>query len=104
MLMFHFDIIGSGQQLRQDDPSALKEIINLVKAKMQGIDATTMNSRTRFMIEALTNLKNNKIKPTADGAIDNYSNLKKFLAGLKKRSGKFIFLSLMIFLLIVLLF
>lgn len=39
------------------------------------------------MIEALTNLKNNKIKPTADGAIDNYSQLKKFLAGLRKTSG-----------------
>lgn len=45
------------------------------------------SSRTRFMIEALTNLKNNKIKPTADGAVDNYSQLKKFLSGLKKRSG-----------------
>ena len=41
------------------------------------------------MVEALTNLKNNKIKATGDGAIDNYSNLKKFLAGLKKRSGSF---------------
>lgn len=39
------------------------------------------------MIEALTNLKNNKIKPTADGAIDNYSNLKKFLTSLRKRSA-----------------
>lgn len=39
------------------------------------------------MIDSLTNLKNNKIKVTGDGAIDNYSNLKKFLAGLKKRSG-----------------
>ena len=39
------------------------------------------------MVEALTNLKNNKIKATGDGLIDNYSNLKKFLAGLKKRSG-----------------
>lgn len=39
------------------------------------------------MIEALTNLKNNKIKPTADGAIDNYSQLKKFLTSLRKTSG-----------------
>jgi nucleolar MIF4G domain-containing protein 1 len=37
------------------------------------------------MIESLTNLKNNKIKPNADGAIDNYSNLKKYLVGLNKR-------------------
>lgn len=39
------------------------------------------------MIDALTNLKNNKIKQDANGAVDNYTNLKKFIAGLKKRSG-----------------
>lgn len=39
------------------------------------------------MIDALTNLKNNKIKPDANGAVDNYSHLKKFISGLKKRSG-----------------
>ncbi|GAA5875690.1 hypothetical protein JCM8547_007042 [Rhodosporidiobolus lusitaniae] len=73
-----------GQSLRQDDPSALKEIITLVKQKQQGVDPATMNSRTRFMIESLTNLKNNKIKPNADGAVDYYSNLKKYLVGLNK--------------------
>ncbi|KAK4703862.1 nucleolar MIF4G domain-containing protein 1, partial [Phenoliferia sp. Uapishka_3] len=78
----------SGQQLRQDDPGALKEIITLVKQKTQ---STEMNLRTRFMIESLTNLKNNKIKPTGDGAIDNYSGLKKYLSGLK-RHGKSLFL------------
>ncbi|GAA5933268.1 hypothetical protein JCM10213_001236 [Rhodosporidiobolus nylandii] len=74
-----------GQSLRQDDPSALKEIITLVKQKMQGIDQSSMNSRTRFMVDSLTNLKNNKVKPNADGAVDNYSNLKKYLQGLNKK-------------------
>lgn len=36
--------LGCGQQLRQDDPSALKEIIGLVKAKMTGLDPSTMKS------------------------------------------------------------
>jgi hypothetical protein len=100
-------IAGSGQQLRQDDPSALKEIIGLVKQKMQGVDPSSMkfvsvrlhafphvlisrfaSSRTRFMLDALTNLKNNKTKPDANGAVDNYGSLKKFLSGLKKRSGR----------------
>ncbi|BGO92639.1 hypothetical protein NBRC10512_005865 [Rhodotorula toruloides] len=75
-----------GQQLRSDDPSALKDIISLVKQKMQGVDPASMNSRTRFMVEQLTNLKNNKFKqPGADGAVDNYSQLKKFLVGLNKK-------------------
>lgn len=42
------------------------------------------------MIDSLTNLKNNKIKPDANGAIDHYSNLRKFLVGLKKRSGQYL--------------
>lgn len=58
-------------------------------------DLLSLSSRTRFMIESLTNLKNNKIKPNADGAVDNYSNLKKYLVGLNKRraSGSFTSLS-----------
>lgn len=43
------------------------------------------------MLDALTNLKNNKIKPDANGAVDNYSNLKKFLSGLKKGSGTLLY-------------
>lgn len=39
------------------------------------------------MVESLTNLKNNKIKPTASGAVDNYSSLKKFLSSLKNKSA-----------------
>lgn len=39
------------------------------------------------MIDSLTNLKNNKIKPNAEGAVDNYSSLKKFLSSLRKKSG-----------------
>lgn len=44
------------------------------------------------MIEQLTNLKNNKLpKLGADGAIDNYSGLKKYLVSLNKKraSGEF---------------
>lgn len=43
------------------------------------------------MIDALTNLKNNKIKPDANGAVDNYSGLKKYISSLKKRSGTLTF-------------
>lgn len=38
------------------------------------------------MIEQLTNLKNNKLKqPGADGAVDHYSGLRKYLSGLNKK-------------------
>jgi nucleolar MIF4G domain-containing protein 1 len=54
-------------------------------------DLTTRSSRTRFMIETLTNLKNNKLKK---GAMENQGGeaverMKKFLLGLsKKRHGR----------------
>lgn len=46
------------------------------------------------MVEALTNLKNNKTgvgKQDANGSagVDQYAGLKKFLKGLKGRSGEF---------------
>ncbi|KAH9994867.1 hypothetical protein BJV77DRAFT_1059843 [Russula vinacea] len=68
---------NSGQQLRQDDPSALKDIIQIVQSK---------TSRTRFMLETLINLKNNKIKRATAQQVrgDTAERLKKFLTGLGK--------------------
>ncbi|KAG8954229.1 suppressor of glycerol defect [Tulasnella sp. 424] len=50
-----------GVRLRQDDPTALKEIVQLVQTKVAGQDRSAQSSRTRFMLETLTNLKNNKL-------------------------------------------
>ncbi|EDR08399.1 uncharacterized protein LACBIDRAFT_297002 [Laccaria bicolor S238N-H82] len=76
---------NSGQQLRQDDPSALKDIIQIVQNKVSGT-SDGLSSRTRFMIETLTNLKNNKLKRNltqnqGGAAVDR---MKKFLSGLGK--------------------
>ncbi|KAF8591084.1 ARM repeat-containing protein [Ramaria rubella] len=78
---------NSGQQLRQDDPSALKDIVDIVHKKMSGKVQSTISSRTQFMIETLTNLKNNKIKRVAgqDGHSESTERLKKFLSGLSKK-------------------
>ncbi|KAF8843775.1 ARM repeat-containing protein [Paxillus ammoniavirescens] len=77
---------NSGQQLRQDDPSALKDIVALAQSSIakKGDDLST---RTKFMIETLTNLKNNKIKKSAtqhQGG-DAVERMKKFLTGLGKK-------------------
>ncbi|KAG2367906.1 armadillo-type protein [Suillus spraguei] len=78
---------SSGQQLRQDDPMALKDIVTLAQSRATG-QANTMSSRTRFMTETLNNLKNNKIKKTAatqhQGG-DAVGRMKKFLSGLGKK-------------------
>ncbi|KAH9935250.1 hypothetical protein B0H21DRAFT_780860 [Amylocystis lapponica] len=68
-----------GTQLRQDDPSALKSIIDIVHTKIP--------SQANALRYDLDELKNNKLKrntgPTAGG--DAVDRLKKFLAGLSKK-------------------
>ncbi|OJT11465.1 Suppressor of glycerol defect protein 1 [Trametes pubescens] len=77
---------NSGQQLRQDDPTALKSIIQVVHTKLPP-DASALSSRTRFMIETLSNLKNNKVKKAAGQSAGNEAvdRMKKFLSGLSKK-------------------
>ncbi|KAG6910848.1 hypothetical protein DXG01_007164 [Tephrocybe rancida] len=77
---------NSGQQLRQDDPSALKDIIQIVQSKVSEKDDAALSSRTRFMIETLTNLKNNKSKRNAaqNQGADSVERMKKFLSNLSK--------------------
>ncbi|EGN98882.1 hypothetical protein SERLA73DRAFT_108067 [Serpula lacrymans var. lacrymans S7.3] len=77
---------NSGQQLRLDDPSALKDIITTVQTRLAG-DSGTLSSRTRFMMETLNNLKNNKVKKSAtqhQGG-DAMERMKKFISGLSKK-------------------
>ncbi|KAJ7030363.1 hypothetical protein C8F04DRAFT_731475 [Mycena alexandri] len=76
---------NSGQQLRTDDPSALKDIIQIVQNKISDTDEG-LSSRTRFMVETLTNLKNNKIKrnTTLNQGGEAVERMKKFLSGLGK--------------------
>ncbi|KAG6900793.1 hypothetical protein C0993_000112 [Termitomyces sp. T159_Od127] len=77
---------NSGQQLRQDDPSALKDIIEIVQHKVSETK-DALSSRTRFMIETLTNLKNNKSKRNVsqNQGLDSVDRMKKFLAGLSRK-------------------
>lgn len=80
----------AGQQLRAVDPAALKDIIQIVHAKLP-TDPKAMGSRTRFMVETLTNLKNNKAKKAASGGAagsagsEAVERMKKFLSGLNKK-------------------
>ncbi|KDE02597.1 hypothetical protein MVLG_06859 [Microbotryum lychnidis-dioicae p1A1 Lamole] len=80
----------SGSHLRQDDPSALKEIVALVKEQAALSDvSSSMNSRTKFMLEMLTDVKNNKLKSDFVGTNDGYSSLKKLIASLGKMNSSY---------------
>ncbi|PFH52934.1 hypothetical protein AMATHDRAFT_73766 [Amanita thiersii Skay4041] len=77
---------NTGQQLRQDDPSALKDIVVIVQGKVADKEGS-LSSRARFMIETLTNLKNNKLRRnfTQNQAAEAVERMKKFLSGLAKK-------------------
>ncbi|CEL56261.1 Suppressor of glycerol defect protein 1 OS=Schizosaccharomyces pombe (strain 972 / ATCC 24843) GN=sgd1 PE=3 SV=1 [Rhizoctonia solani AG-1 IB] len=80
---------NSGPQMRQDDPLALKDIIQLVQDKMKGKRDNELSSRFRFMVETLVNLKNNKVK-RATGTGQNIGTeaierMKKYLGGINKK-------------------
>ncbi|KAI9235240.1 MAG: hypothetical protein BYD32DRAFT_384625 [Podila humilis] len=94
----------SGYQLRQDDPTTLKTIIqeftvlaNQASTKIgaSGATAAPISSRTRFLLETLTALKANRMKgpssnSTTSGTItESTTRMKKFLSGLSKKRTTF---------------
>ena len=52
----------SGQQLRQEDPSALKDIVLLLQRNVAKTGEDNLSVRTKFMIETINDLKNNRMK------------------------------------------
>ncbi|KGQ01606.1 hypothetical protein PAAG_11587 [Paracoccidioides lutzii Pb01] len=61
-------IKNSGPQLRADSPSTLKDIILLLQPTLSTLDPNTLSVRTKFMLETITDLKNNRLKSNAASA------------------------------------
>jgi len=55
-------IRNAGPQLRQDDPSSLKDIILQLQSSVAKVGEENLPVRTKFMIETINQLKNNRIK------------------------------------------
>ena len=68
-----------GSKLRSDDPSALKEIILIMNGKFD----SNSSVRCKYMMEFITNLKNNKKTHKADNAIQQ-DTLKKVITSVLK--------------------
>ncbi|KAJ2027467.1 suppressor of glycerol defect [Coemansia sp. S610] len=75
----------SGVQLRKDDPLALKEIVQQVNETVGKAGAKKFSVRCQFMVESLTNLKDNRMRNTMSASADNVAKLKKFLGNMDKR-------------------
>ncbi|KAJ9102045.1 hypothetical protein QFC19_004973 [Naganishia cerealis] len=78
--------VASGSQLRMDDPTSLKDIVQLVQQKTAGQESK-MTTRSKFMVETLVNVKNNKMRaiPGGEIAAESTQKMKRFLGGLTKK-------------------
>ena len=82
-------IRNSGSQLRQDDPSSLKEIVLQLQVAVADLGEDKLSVRTKFMIETINNLKNNRMKTgvTASTIIfEHTTRMKKTLGSLNQRT------------------
>ncbi|EXJ84892.1 hypothetical protein A1O3_05567 [Capronia epimyces CBS 606.96] len=80
-----------GPQLRQDDPSSLKAIVQLMQKETARMTAAgdQMSVRTKFMIETITDLKNNKMKAATNNAglsSEHITQMRKVLGSLNNRA------------------
>ena len=81
----------AGPQLRQDDPSSLKDTVLLMQksaAKAQA-EGAAISVRTKFMIETITDLKNNKLKSeiaSSGVASEHITRMRKVVGTLNSRN------------------
>ncbi|KAL2423485.1 Suppressor of glycerol defect protein 1 [Exophiala dermatitidis] len=81
-----------GPQLRQDDPSSLKAIVQMMQKEAARMTAAgeQMSVRTKFMIETITDLKNNKMKAATNNAglsSEHITQMRKVLGSLNNRAS-----------------
>ncbi|KAK1989464.1 MIF4G domain-containing protein [Colletotrichum cereale] len=75
----------AGPQLRKDDPLALKDIVSLIRPAVAKIGEGNLTVRTKFMIETISDLKNNKIKAGAQDLVilnEHVTRMRKVLGSL----------------------
>ena len=76
--------------LRQHDPSALKDIVLLLRQKIAQVGEDKLTARAKFMVETINDLKNNKVKAPAAGSSvrsEALAQMKRLLGSLRaKRS------------------
>ena len=81
----------SGPQLRQDDPSSLKDIVALLRPSIASVGEENISVRTKFMIETINDLKNNKMKTGSAASTvtsEHTVRMKKILGTLNTRNIK----------------
>lgn len=78
----------AGQNLRKDDPLALKDIVGLIRVTVEKVGKEKLSVRTKMMIEAINDLKNNKVragKAASTVVRDHTMRMNKILGSLNSR-------------------
>lgn len=81
----------AGQSLRRDDPLALKDIVALIGPAVKKVGEANLSVRTKFLIESINDLKNNKVKTGASASAivqEHTTRVKKLLGSLNTRKLK----------------
>jgi len=84
-------IRASGPQLRQDDPSSLRDIVAMLRPAVADMGEQNISARTKFMIQSINDLKNNRVKTgaAASSIISEHAvRMKKTIGTLSTRSIK----------------
>ena len=83
-------IRSCGSQLRQDDPTALKDIVLTLQKKIAQMGGErNLSVRTGFMIETIGNLKDNKIKSNGPGLMsEQVTSMRKTLGSLNNGGAR----------------
>ncbi|RMZ91833.1 hypothetical protein DV736_g934, partial [Chaetothyriales sp. CBS 134916] len=79
-----------GLQLRADDPAALKAAVSQTQSNARALEASgqAVSVRTKFLIETIVDLKNNKMREaTADSGVtkEHITRMRKVLGSLNSR-------------------
>jgi nucleolar MIF4G domain-containing protein 1 len=81
----------SGPQLRQEDPSSLKDIVKILRPAVTKLGEQNISVRTRFMIEMIDDLKNNRVKTGVSASAvtsEHIIRMKRTLGTLNARNIK----------------
>lgn len=78
----------TGAQIRRDDPASLKEIILQIQTKASSTPSLTNDSRVRFMLEIITNLRSNNLRKIPGYDPSEIEHLRKTLHSVTRESGQ----------------
>lgn len=81
----------AGPSLRQDDPLSLKDIVAMIRPAVAKIGEANLSVRTKFMIETINDLKNNKMRTGVSASVvlsEHGTRMKKLLGSLNSRKLK----------------